>query len=97
VETLARYTVELRLPRTGWADLEEAVTRAMQASEQLRREGEQVRFLRSIFVPEDDACFFLYEGTSVQTVRAAALRADLGVRRVDAALRLDSDEGEVTS
>lgn len=93
METLTRYTVELRLPRAGWADLEEAVTRARQASEQLRREGEQVRFLRSIFVPEDDACFFLYEGASAHTVRTAALRADLGVRRIDAALRLD-DEGE---
>ena len=60
----------------------------------MRREGEQVRFLRSIFVPEDDACFFLYEGSSAQSVRAAALRAQLGVMRVDEALRLDFGGGE---
>ena len=94
--TPMRYTVELRLPRTGWGALQEAAARARQATEQMRLEGEQVRFLRSVFVPEDDACFFLYEGPSAQSVKAAAQRAQLGVRRVDAALRLDV-EGEETS
>ena len=89
-----RYTVELRLPRTGWGDLEDATARARQATEQMRLEGEHVRFLRSIFVPEDDACFFLYEGQSAQSVKAAAMRAELGVLRVDEALRLDFEGGE---
>ena len=92
MDTPTRYTVELRLPQGGWADVQEAAARAREASEQMRREGERVRFLRSIFVPEDDACFFLYEGPSAQSVRAAALRAKLGVRRVDAALRLEGEE-----
>jgi len=51
-----------------------------------------VRFLRSIFVPEDDTCFLLYEGPSAQSVRAAAVRAKLGVTRVESALRLDEEE-----
>jgi hypothetical protein len=51
-----------------------------------------VRFLRSIFVPEDGACFLLYEGPSAQSVRAAALRAKLGVQRVEAAMRLEDEE-----
>jgi hypothetical protein len=89
-----RYTVELHLPRSGWADLQNAAARARQATEQMRREGEHVRFLRSIFVPEDDACFFLYEGTSAQSVKAAATRAQLGVRRIDEALRLDDQGGD---
>ena len=91
------YTVELRPTRSGWADLQAAAARARHATEQMRREGEQVRFLRSIFVPEEDACFFLYEGASAQSVRAAAIRAKLGVLRVDAALQLDLNEGEETS
>jgi hypothetical protein len=91
-----RYTVELHLARSGWAELQDATARARQATEQLQREGEHVRFLRSIFVPEDDACFFLYEGTSAQSVKAAAARAQLAVRSVDPALRLDP-EGEETS
>ena len=87
-----RYTVELQLPQGGWADVQEAASRARAVSEQMRREGERVRFLRSIFVPEDDACFLLYEGPSAESVRAAAMRAKLGVRSVDAALRLDGEE-----
>jgi hypothetical protein len=90
---LARYTVEVRIPETGWADLQQAAAQARQATEELRREGAQVRFLRSIFVPEDGACFFLYEGSSADAVKAAALRARLGVRRVDEALRLDFEGG----
>ena len=89
---LARYTVELRLPATGWTELQNATARARQATDEMRREGARVRFLRSVFVPEDDACFFLYEGPSAQSVRAAAARAKLGVLRVDAALQLDSRE-----
>jgi Protein of unknown function (DUF4242) len=92
MDTPTRYTVELRLPEAGCADVQEAAARARAATEQLWREGEQVRFLRSIFVPEDDACFLLYEGPSAEAVRAAALRASLGPRRVDAALRLQGEE-----
>ena len=87
MDTPTRYTVELSLPEGGWADVQEAAARARKACD-----GERVRFLRSIFVPEDDACFFLYEGPSAESVRAAALRARLGVRRVDAALQLQGEE-----
>ena len=82
-----RFTVELRLPEAGWADVQDAAARARAATE-----GGPVRFLRSIFVPEDDACFFLYEGPSAQSVRAAAVRAKLGVQRVESALRLPGEE-----
>jgi hypothetical protein len=90
------YTVELRLPRTGWGDLQEAAARARQATEQMRREGKHVRFLRSIYVPEDDACFFLYEGSSARAVQAAVARAQLGAVRVDEALRLDLEGGQTS-
>jgi uncharacterized protein DUF4242 len=83
----SRYTVELRLPDAGCADVQEAAARARAATE-----GEPVRFLRSIFVPEDDTCFLLFEGPSAESVRDAALRAQLGPRRVEAALRLDGEE-----
>lgn len=89
---LARYTVELRPPEAGWRGLQQATARARQTADEMGREGSQVRFLRSIFVPESDVCFFLYEGSSVDSVREAARRAELGVTGVEAALRLDLDE-----
>jgi hypothetical protein len=88
--------VELRPPRTGWADLQAAAARARQATEELRREGQYVRFLRSVFVPEEDACFFLFEGSSARSVRAAVARAQLAAVHVDEALRLDHQEGEIS-
>jgi hypothetical protein len=97
VQTLANYTVELRLPRTGWLELQEATARARRTSEEMRGEGVHVRFLRSVFVPEDDACFFLYQGSSAQSVIAAATRAKLGVLRIAAATPLELDQGEVTA
>lgn len=41
-----------------------------------------MRFLRSIFVPEDGACFFLYAGPNASAVGEAARRAGLGIRHV---------------
>ena len=96
MERLARYTVEIRPPESGWHELQQATARARQAADQLQSEGGRVRFLRSVFVPEDGACFFLYEGPSAQSVRAAAARAELDVVRVDVALRLDPKGEERT-
>jgi hypothetical protein len=40
-----------------------------------RRLARDVRFLRSIYVPEDDRWFLLYEGASAEEVLAAVERA----------------------
>ena len=52
------------------------------AAEQLAREGLSVRFLGSIFVPEDETCFYLYRAQSAEDVRIAATRAGLVFDRV---------------
>jgi hypothetical protein len=44
-----------------------------------RAVSENVRFLRSIYVPEDDRWFLLYEGASAADVAAAAERAEASV------------------
>jgi hypothetical protein len=58
---------------------------ALAASVELTREGTPVRYLRSIFVPEDETCFLLYEAGSVDAVREAARRAGLTFERITAA------------
>jgi hypothetical protein len=60
---------------------------ARAAAGRLKAEGIPVRFRRSIFVPEEDSCFFLYEGPSVEAVREAARRAALTIEDVTLALR----------
>lgn len=53
------------------------VARARRAADDLRGEGIEVHFMRSIFVPEDGACFYLYKAASADDVYASARRARL--------------------
>lgn len=67
-EELSAYLVEIE-PR---ADSGEAGSLASRA----RGSANGVRFLRSIYVPEDDRWFLLYEGASAEEVVAAATRTE---------------------
>ena len=82
MEALAYYTVELTRPPAGWGQLPQMTARARHACGEAEREGIPVRFLRSIFVPEDNACLFIFEGPTGEAVRAAAERAGLNAKRV---------------
>lgn len=62
--------------------------RARGAAEQSAREGATVRFVRTVFVPEDDTCLHLYEASSADDVRKAVRRAELPFERVSEALAL---------
>jgi hypothetical protein len=81
MDELARYTVEVRRPQEGWEHLQQATARARRVAHDMRAEGTPVRLLRSIFVPEDDTCFLLYEALSSEAVRTALRRADLSAGR----------------
>jgi hypothetical protein len=87
IEPLAYFTLELARPANGWAGLLDLVANARQVSEQMQAEGIPVRFVRSIFVPEDESCFYLYEAASADDVREAARRAALPFEHVAEAVR----------
>src|SRR5438034_5430843 len=88
---LDRYLVELRPPQDGWGALQGVAAQARAAAEQLSVEGTPVRFLRSIFVPEDGSCLFLYEGPSADAVGEAGRRAALAVERVVEAVHVEAE------
>jgi hypothetical protein len=79
---MARYLAELYLPQTGSDGLREAVARARSAAQELTREGAPVRYLRSIFVPEDETYFLLYEAGSAEAVAEASARAGIAAERI---------------
>lgn len=76
------YLVETFLPR-GIADERAArERRARSAAEELTRTGTSVRFDRTIHVPEDEMCFFVFDAPSRREAAMAAQRAELGPLRV---------------
>jgi hypothetical protein len=82
---VAEYLLELYVSRTDGDAIERAAGRARTVSEELTREGTPVRYLRSIFVPEDETCFLLFGAPSMDAVKEVARRAALQFERISAA------------
>jgi hypothetical protein len=51
-------------------------------ADQLAREGTQVVLKRSILVPQEETCFYLFEAPCEEAVRDAAARSGLRFERV---------------
>jgi hypothetical protein len=85
---MTEFVVELYAARSDATAVALAAERARSAAEVLSREGSAVRFVRAIFMPEDETCFLLFEAATADVVRMAALRASLPVERVVASERL---------
>jgi hypothetical protein len=82
---MPRYLVELYLPRPGAGGRRASAARARSAAKALTREGTPVRYVRSIFIPEDETYFHLFEGPSEAAVRQASERAGMSPTRIVAA------------
>lgn len=76
---MAEFLVELYVARS---DGDAIAERARAAAEAVSRSGRRVRCVSSIFVPEDETCFVLYEADTLDDVRDAATRAGLVFERV---------------
>jgi len=87
------YLVETYLPRGGAAERASRERRARSAARDLTRRGSTVGFERSIHVPEDETCFFVFEAPSRQVAALAAERAQLDpLRIVEAITSSDKEE-----
>jgi hypothetical protein len=89
---MPEFIVELYVPRVdGDAAAERRARSARLAADELTREGRAVQLVRSIFVPDDETCFLLYEATAADDVEEAARRALLPFDHV--ALAIPGREG----
>jgi hypothetical protein len=86
------FLVELYVSQSDAAAVAHGAERTRLAAEELTREGTPVRYLRSIFVPEDETCFFLCEAGSAEAVREAVRRAALTFDRVAEAVAEPRDQ-----
>jgi hypothetical protein len=79
---MPEFVAEQYFPRAGAAAASRAGTAARRAAEQLAREGAQIELVRSIFIPDDETCLFIYEADSVETVQFAGERGALAFERI---------------
>ena len=76
------YLVETYLARGRAGERAARDRRARSATEELAREGIVVGFERSIHVPEDELCFFVFSAASGRDAALVAERAGLDPLRV---------------
>jgi hypothetical protein len=62
--------------------LADAETRARHAAVELAKSGTPVRYVRSIFIPGDEMCLYLFEAPSAEAVREASELAGLAPERI---------------
>jgi hypothetical protein len=86
------YLVETYLSRGLAGERASRERRARSAAEQLAKEGTRVLFDRSIYVPEDEICFFVFDAPSGKDAALAAQRAELNPIRVVEALSSRKEE-----
>lgn len=79
---MSAYRVELRLPAADPGSLTLAGERARSAVEDMARDGVTVRWVRSVYVAEEDACLLVFEAASPDAVGEASRRAALEYQRV---------------
>jgi hypothetical protein len=86
------YLVETYLARGHAGERAARERRARSAAEELTQERTRVRFERSIHVPEDEICFFVFDAPSGREAALAAQRAELDPFRVVEAILSQKDE-----
>jgi hypothetical protein len=76
------FLVELYISCAEPDGVRRRAERVRKAAVELTAAGTPVRFLRSIFVPAEETCLFLFEAASMDAVREAARRAALRLDHV---------------
>jgi hypothetical protein len=84
------YLVEVYVSTKGEDEFDELAARASAAATSPACEGTAIRYLRSIFIPDDDICFHLYRAASLVDVSDALGRACLDHERVVAAVDVEA-------
>ena len=80
------YLVEVYVPRSKGREAAAAAARERSAAEALSREGRQIRYVRTTFLPDDETCFHVFVAACPETVHEIARVAGLGIVRVVAVI-----------
>ncbi len=83
------FLVERNLKGISMADLASAKVAAIRQSIQMYDDGDRVRYIRSVFVPEDGRCLCLFEAKNADVVMQLNRDAGLQFDRIVPALELE--------
>ena len=86
------YLVETYLTRGQAGQRNALERRARSAAEELTQEGTRVHLERSIYIPEDEICFFVFDAPMAGEAALAAQRAGLDPVRVVEAIPSEMEE-----
>ncbi len=82
------YMVERNLKGISMEDLAGAQKAAIDTAESMRSAGEDIRYIRSTFAPDDGRCMCLFDGESAAQVQKLNDTAGLPYERVVPAMDL---------
>jgi hypothetical protein len=87
------YLVETYLSRRDAGERLASEQRARSAAEELTRERAGIRFERSIHIPEDEICFYVFEAPTSGDAALVAERARLDPIRIVQAVSSREEKG----
>lgn len=79
---MGTFLVETYLSPDASGEPDRTIDRAISAVDEMQRAGQAIRYVRAIFIPDDETCLLLYDAPSVALVRAATERAGLLADRI---------------
>ncbi len=86
------YLVERYLPGVSEAELRAGLARADAACAELRVAGTEIRYLGSIFLPLEEACFCRFDGARSEAVAEVNERARLAFARITAGVAIAPEQ-----
>lgn len=79
---MLKFLVEAYAPKSHAEETREAGRQARVAAEELAREGTQVRYVRTTYLPDDETCFHIFEAASEEVVGDVCRRAGIASGRI---------------
>ena len=86
VTTVSEFLVEAYVSGTVAPGTPRSAETLSRMAEGLTKEGREVHLIRSIHVPEEETCFYLFRAASSDVVREVASRSGLRFERVHEAV-----------
>ncbi len=86
------YFVERYLPGMSEADVRAGLARTNAICTELRAAGTEIRYLGSIFLPLEEACFCRFDGDRPEAVAEANERAQFAYARITAGVAIAPED-----